>query len=82
MLFGKAELSIPSGTRSGKIFRMRGKGLPRLNSSGSGDQLIRVEIYIPNKLNAEEKKLLKQLGEVQNGKVPSPHKVDLSQFEE
>ena len=82
MLSGRAELSIPSGTRSGKIFRMRGKGLPRLNSSGSGDQLIRVEIYIPNKLSSEEKKLLKQLGEVQNGRVPSPHKVDLSQFEE
>jgi len=82
MLSGKAELSIPSGTRSGKIFRMRGKGLPRLNSSGSGDQLVRVEIYIPNKLSSEEKKLLKQLGEVQNGKVPSPHKIDLSQFEE
>lgn len=82
MLSGKAELSIPSGTRSGKIFRMRGKGLPRLNSSGSGDQLVRVEIYVPNKLSSEEKKMLKQLGEVQNGKIPSPHKIDLSQFEE
>ncbi len=82
MLTGKAELTIPPGTRGGKIFRMRGKGLPRLNSGGSGDQLVRVEIYIPPKPSSEEKKLLKQLGEVQNGKVPSPHKVDLSQFEE
>ena len=76
MLSGKAELSIPSGTPSGKVFRMRGKGLPRLNSGGSGDELIRVEVWMPQKLSSEEKKLLKQLEELQKNKVPGACKIN------
>ena len=76
MLSGKAELSIPSGTPSGKVFRMRGKGLPRLNSSGSGDQLIKVEVWMPQKLSSEEKKILKQLEELQKNKVPGACKIN------
>lgn len=79
MLTGKAELSIPSGTPSGKVFRMRGKGLPRLNSSGSGDELIKVEVWMPQKLSGEEKKLLKQLEELQKNKVPGACKIDVSE---
>jgi molecular chaperone DnaJ len=79
MLNGKAELSIPSGTPSGKIFRMRGKGLPRLNSSGSGDELIKVEVWMPQKLSSDEKKLLKQLEELQKNKVPGACKIDVSE---
>ena len=77
MLNGKAELSIPSGTPSGKVFRMRGKGLPRLNSGGSGDQLIKVAVWMPQKLSNEEKKLLKQLEELQKNKVPGACKIDV-----
>lgn len=74
LLNGAAELSIPSGTRSGKVFRLRGKGLPHVNSSGSGDQLVKVEVWVPGKLGAEEKKLLKQLGDLQQGKVPKAYR--------
>ncbi len=65
-LNGKAKISIPSGTQSGKILRMRGKGIPHLNSSGSGDQLIRVQIYTPKKLSEEERQILQDLEKREN----------------
>ncbi len=74
LLGGTAELTIPAGTPSGKIFRLRGKGLPRLNSTGSGDQLVKIEVWVPSKLTADEKKLLRQLGEIQQGRVPRAYK--------
>lgn len=60
-LTGKALINIPAGTQSGKILRMRGKGLPQLNSYKVGDQLIKVHVWIPTKLGAKEKSLLKEL---------------------
>ena len=60
-LTGKAKISISSGTQSGKILRMRGKGIPHLNSYGSGDQLVRILVYTPTKLSSKEKELLKEL---------------------
>jgi molecular chaperone DnaJ len=74
LLNGTAELTIPAGTQSGKIFRLRGKGLPHVDSSGSGDQLVKIEVWVPAKLSAEEKKVLKQLGDLQQGKVPKAYK--------
>ena len=81
MLSGTAELSIPAGTPSGKIFRMRGKGVPHVNSSGSGDQLVRVDVWVPSKLSGEEKKSLKALAEGLDAKVPGPHKIELDNEE-
>lgn len=46
-LRGRAEMQIPSGTQPGKVFRLRGQGLPMLESSGRGDQLVRVGIEVP-----------------------------------
>jgi molecular chaperone DnaJ len=60
-LFGKSKLTIPGGIQSGKILRMRGKGIPHLNGSGNGDQLVRISVYIPSRLNEEEKRIFKQL---------------------
>jgi molecular chaperone DnaJ len=81
MLHGSAELSIPAGTPSGKIFRMRGKGLPHVNSSGSGDQLVRVEVWVPGRVSGEEKKALKAMGEAIDAKVPGPHKIEAEEEE-
>ncbi len=58
---GKVRLKIPSGTQSGKIFRLRGKGIPRLNNYGQGDQLVQVSIITPNKISTKEKKLIEEL---------------------
>ncbi|MDD6141147.1 MAG: DnaJ C-terminal domain-containing protein, partial [Bacteroidales bacterium] len=63
---GKARINIEAGTQSGKILRLRGKGLPSLNGGGTGDELINVLIYTPEHLSADEKKLVEQLAESKN----------------
>lgn len=64
---GNVELSIPAGTQSGKIFRLRGKGFPRLRSDGSnsgrGDQLVHVNVVVPTELTAQQRELFGQLAE-------------------
>jgi molecular chaperone DnaJ len=65
-LIGKAMLRIDAGTQPGKVLRMRGKGIRHLQSSGSGDQLVRVNVAVPKKLNSKEKELLKQLSKLPN----------------
>jgi molecular chaperone DnaJ len=64
---GPVNLSIPAGTQTGKIFRLRGKGFPRLRSDGSnsgrGDQLIHVRIDTPRQLTEEQRELFEQLAE-------------------
>lgn len=57
-LNGKAALKIPAGTQSGTTFRLRGKGIPDLRSGQPGDQLVRVEIEVPKKLNGEQREAL------------------------
>lgn len=75
---GKAKIQIAPGTQSGKILRMRGKGLPLLQGSGAGDQLIRVQVYTPIKLNEKEKELFRELGKQEN---LQPNKNDRNFFE-
>jgi molecular chaperone DnaJ len=65
-LTGRAKLKIEPGTQSGRILRMRDKGIPHLNSYGHGDQLVRVNVWVPTRLNGEERDILKQLMESEN----------------
>jgi molecular chaperone DnaJ len=60
---GNAKLKIPAGTQPGKIIRMRGKGVPHLRNNSRGDQLVIVNVTIPKKLDAEERKLFEELAE-------------------
>lgn len=62
-LNGRARLKIDSGTQSGRILRMREKGIPHLNSFGRGDQLVRVNVWVPSSLGARERQILKELAE-------------------
>jgi molecular chaperone DnaJ len=64
-LRGKVEMSIPPGTQTGKVFRLRGQGLPRLEASGRGDQLIRVYVEIPKKLSTEQRLLLEEFEQLE-----------------
>ncbi len=57
-LEGEATLKIPPGTQPGQRFRLRGKGMPRLRRSGSGDLIVRVRVEVPTRLSAREKELL------------------------
>jgi len=56
---GTATLSIPKGTQSGTVFRLRDQGMPHLNGHGRGDQLVKVIVEIPSKLSKEQEKLMK-----------------------
>lgn len=60
---GEGELEIPSGTQSGQVFRLRGKGVPRLNASGRGDQHVTITVEIPKKLTRKQKQLLREFEE-------------------
>jgi molecular chaperone DnaJ len=58
---GPTKLSIPAGTQPGKVFTLRGKGVPHLRSSGRGDQLVVINVAVPAKLTGEQRKLFEQL---------------------
>ncbi len=62
-LQGKIKMKIPPGTQSGKVFRLREKGITKLGSYGHGDQLVRVIIEIPTKLTHEQKSILQKFAE-------------------
>ncbi len=77
---GKVKIKIDSGTQSGKILRLRGKGIQDINGYGKGDQLIHVNIWTPKNLTSEEKRTLESLRESPNFQ-PQPGKGDKSFFE-
>jgi molecular chaperone DnaJ len=77
---GRAKIKIPPGTQSGKIFRLKGKGFPAVNSYEKGDQLIHVSVWTPQNVSPEEKAMLEKLGHSQNFK-PQPDKNDKSFFD-
>ena len=58
---GEASLKIPSGTQSGTVFRLKGKGIPHLNGWGKGDQFVNVVVKTPTKLSKKQKKLMEEL---------------------
>lgn len=61
-LKGKAKLTIDPGTPSGRMLRMRDRGIPHLNGRSNGDQLVRINVWVPTRLSSREKELLKELG--------------------
>ena len=65
-LDGTSRLRIPAGIQSGTILRLRGKGLPRFQGSGRGDQLVRVIVQTPSRLSAEERRLFEQLRQLRD----------------
>ena len=77
---GRAKIKIPPGTQSGKIFRLKGKGFPAVNSYEKGDQLIHVNIWTPQNVTTEEKAMLDKLSHSPNFK-PNPDKNERSFFD-
>ena len=63
---GRAKIKIAPGTHAGKVLRLAGKGLPEVNGYGRGDELIVIDITIPDRLTKEEKRLIEQLAEQPN----------------
>jgi molecular chaperone DnaJ len=64
--FGQTMLRVEPGTQTGMAYRLRSKGLPRLGEGGHGDLHVRVHVWTPTKLTAEQRKVLEQLSEVED----------------
>jgi molecular chaperone DnaJ len=76
----KAKIKIEPGTQSGKVLRLKGKGLPDVNSYGRGDLLVEISVFTPINLSADEKKTLENLKNSKNF-VPNPNKKEKGFFE-
>ncbi|MEY3593306.1 MAG: molecular chaperone DnaJ [Bacteroidota bacterium] len=73
-LDGKVRIKIDAGTQPGKMLRLKGKGFPDLNGYGTGDQMVILNVYVPTKVNSEEKAILEKLGAAENFKPSSKEK--------
>jgi molecular chaperone DnaJ len=67
---GVAKVKIEPGTQPGKVLRLRNKGLPSVNGFGKGDELVNVNVYVPETLNDKERKWLQEMDKSENF-VPS-----------
>ena len=63
-LGGNVTMKIPAGTQSGKIFRLRSKGMPDLHSGSQGDQYVKVMLQVPTRLSSEQRKLLEEYARI------------------
>ncbi len=71
-LHGDEEVEIPAGTAAGRAFTLRGKGIPRVDGRGRGDQHVVVTIRVPKKLSSEQKKAVQKLADVMKEEAGSP----------
>jgi molecular chaperone DnaJ len=62
---GTATLSIPQGVQNGEVLRLKGQGLPGLHGRGQGDQLVRIRVWTPERLSADQEALLRRLRELE-----------------
>jgi molecular chaperone DnaJ len=77
---GKAKIKLDAGTQPGKVLRLKGKGLPEVNSHSKGDLLVNINVWTPQSLSNEEKAILEKLKDSNNFK-PNPGKGDKSFFD-
>lgn len=63
-LNGKVSMKIPAGTQSGKIFRLKEKGIPDVHGRGNGDELVKVDVEIPTRLTVEQRRLIEEFARV------------------
>ena len=71
-LDGKVKLKVPSGTQSGKVFRLKGKGIPDLHGYGRGDQLVKIVVETPHRLTARQRELLEEFARLSGEDVNHP----------
>ena len=79
-LSGRVKVKIEQGTPSGKVIRLRGKGLPEVNGYGRGDLLVAINVWVPKSLTREEKDLLEKLKNAPNFQ-PNPSKQERGFFD-
>lgn len=71
---GKVELTIPEGTQSGKVMRIRGKGIPRLRGDERGDEFVKIKVLTPQNLSSRQKKLLREFEDGGSDSTNNPEK--------
>ncbi len=76
---GKAKIKVEPGTQSGKVLRLKGKGIPALQSYGTGDLFVHINVWTPKKVSKSEKEILEKLKESENFE-PSPDHQDKGFF--
>jgi molecular chaperone DnaJ len=77
---GKVKIKIDAGTQSGKILRLKGKGLPSIERYGTGDFLIHINVWTPQELNKEQRQFFEKMATDENF-APNPNTSDKSFFE-
>lgn len=77
---GKVKYTLPAGTQTGTVFRLRGKGIPVLNGRGRGDQFVTVKVMVPTSLTAEQRELLQKFGQSM-GEFQAEHSESKSFFD-
>jgi molecular chaperone DnaJ len=77
---GKVKIKVEPGTQSGKVLRLKGKGLPDINGYGTGDLLVYINVWTPQRITKEEEKMMDALMKSENFK-PTPSKQDKNFFE-
>ncbi len=82
ILGGETTLKVPTGTQSGKVLKLKGKGIPHLRGSGRGDQLVSLVVWVPTKLSSQDKKLLNELAESETFQAPNSDKSFFSRLRE
>ena len=70
---GSVRVTVPPGVQSGEMLRLRGLGLPELDSRGQGDQFVRVLVWTPDRLSEEQEELMRRLRDIETA---APEKVD------
>lgn len=80
--YQQVAIDVPAGTQPGKVFRLRGKGIPNIHSYQKGDQLVQIKVWIPTKLSAREKELLAELRKGENFQPPRKGKGFFQKFKE
>ncbi len=75
-LDGRVRMRVPEGTQSGRVFRIRGRGIPRTSSKGGprGDQMVKVQVETPTGLTSRQRKLLEEFAQVSGETVAHPQK--------
>jgi molecular chaperone DnaJ len=68
-LEGTERLTIPRGTQSGEVLKLKGRGIPDLHGRGRGDQVLEVVVETPKRLNARQEELLRELAELEHDEV-------------
>ncbi|MBP6774714.1 MAG: molecular chaperone DnaJ [Gemmatimonadaceae bacterium] len=81
-LTGDLSLRVPAGTQSGMVFHLRGRGLPRVNASGTGDLHVKVQLWTPQTLQPGEEALITQLASLQGSAPPQREKSIWSKMKE